>query len=194
MAVPIGALSSLDSARDDNAQGDDGSAAKSRAMKCYFLRHGIAVEPQAWSGSDFDRPLTREGRDRMEREARAIADLSLDLDCIVTSPLLRAKETAEIVAERLDLQRKLVEDPRLAERFNLERLGAILSAHADAQAIMLVGHEPSMSSTAGRAIGGASIELKKAALAGIELEDPASTNGTLFCLIPPRVLVALGKR
>ena len=82
-------------------------------MSCYFLRHGIAVEPGAWSGNDFDRPLTREGATRMEREAKGIAELSLDLDCIVTSPLLRAKQTAEIVADRLDTSRKLVEDPRL---------------------------------------------------------------------------------
>ena len=51
-----------------------------------------------------------------------------------------------------------------------------------------------MSMTIGRAIGGASVELKKAALAGIETFDPASSTGTLFCLIPPKVLVALGKR
>jgi phosphohistidine phosphatase len=163
-------------------------------MKCYFLRHGIAVEPDEWTGSDVDRPLTREGRDRMERQAKAIAELSLDLDCIVTSPLLRAKQTAEILADRLRLRARLFEDPRLAGGFNEERLGAILSAHEGAQAIVLVGHEPSMSVTIGATIGSASIELKKAALAGVELESHASTTGTLFCLIPPKVLVALGRR
>jgi phosphohistidine phosphatase len=163
-------------------------------MKCYFLRHGIAVDPEGWSGNDFDRPLTREGLQRMAREAKAIADLSLDLDCIVTSPLLRAKQTAQIVAERLGMSDKLVEDPRLSGGFNFERLGAILGAHSNANAIMLVGHEPSMSSTIGRAIGNADIELKKAALAGVELADPGSATGTLFCLIPPKVLLALAKR
>jgi phosphohistidine phosphatase len=163
-------------------------------MKCYFLRHGIAVEPEAWSGSDFDRPLTRDGHSRMEREAKAFAELSLELDAIVTSPLLRAKQTAEIVAERLDLHSKLVEEPRLGNGLNLERLAAILSEHPEAGAIMLVGHEPSMSATIGCAIGGAAIELKKAALAGVEFTDPESTRGTLFSLIPPKVLVTLGKR
>jgi phosphohistidine phosphatase len=163
-------------------------------MKCYFLRHGIAVEPEAWSGSDFDRPLTREGRERMEREAKAIADLALDLDVIITSPLLRAKQTAEILAERLDIHDKLIEDPRLAGGFNFERFGAILSEHANAQSIVLVGHEPTMSATIGRAIGRASIELKKAALAGVEVMTSESGTGTLLCLIPPKVLVALGKR
>ncbi len=163
-------------------------------MNCYFLRHGIAAEADEWSGSDFDRPLTRDGRARMEREAKAIADLSLELDSIVTSPLLRAKQTAEIVAERLDLGGKLAEDPRLANGFNFEGLRAILADHPNDKAIMLVGHEPSMSATIGRAIGGASIELKKAALAGIEFTDSGSKRGTLFSLIPPKVLVTLGKR
>jgi phosphohistidine phosphatase len=154
-------------------------------MRCYFLRHGIAVEPEAWSGSDFDRPLTREGRERMEREAKAIDELSLDLDCIVTSPLLRAKQTAELVKARLGAV-KLVEDQRLANGFNLERLGEILSSHHDADSIMLVGHEPTMSATVGRAIGKASVELKKAALAGLEIGDRGSPSGTLLCLIPPK--------
>ncbi|MFZ0032315.1 MAG: histidine phosphatase family protein [Candidatus Cybelea sp.] len=163
-------------------------------MRCYFLRHGVAVDPESWSGSDFERPLTREGCTRMEHEARAIDDLSLDLDWIVTSPLLRAKQTAEILVARLNMRANIVEDPHLAEGFNLERLGTIRSHYRAAQAIVLVGHEPSMSMTIGRAIGGASVELKKAALAGIEFLDPASSTGTLFCLVPPKVLVALGKR
>jgi phosphohistidine phosphatase len=163
-------------------------------MKCYFLRHGIAVEPESWTGSDFDRPLTREGRERMEREAKAIAELSLGLERIVTSPLLRAKETAEMLASRLGMRGQVHEDTRLADGFNTDRLNAILSAHADAEAIVLVGHEPSMSLTIGRTIGSANIELKKAALAGVELPHHTSTSGTLFCLIPPKVLVALGKR
>ncbi len=163
-------------------------------MKVYFLRHGIAVEPDAWNGSDFDRPLTQEGHHRMEREANAIDELSLGLDCIVTSPLLRAKQTAAIVAAQLDMRAKVVEDPRLGGGFNLTALGAIVSSHADASAMMLVGHEPSMSAVIGDAIGGASVELKKAALAAIELPDRASPSGTLLFLIPPKALVALGKR
>ena len=130
----------------------------------------------------------------MEREARAIAELALDLDRIVSSPLLRAKQTAEIVAERLGSPEKLVEDQRLAEGFNFERLRAILAEHRGAKAIMLVGHEPTMSQTVARAIGGGAIELKKAALAGVEFDGAAGQNGTLLCLLPPKILVALGKR
>jgi phosphohistidine phosphatase SixA len=58
---------------------------------------------------------------------------------------------------------------------------------------MLVGHEPALSLTAGRLAGDASLEIKKGALAGIELSGPTAAHGTLFCLIPPKVLAALGK-
>ena len=162
-------------------------------MNCYFLRHGIAVEPDEWKGRDFDRPLTREGIERMEREARAIADLSLELDSIVTSPLLRARQTAEIVASQLKLRDEIVEDARLAGGFDARRLSEILAEHDKAEAIMLVGHEPTMSATIGRAIGDASIELKKAALAGVAFSDASATRGTLICLIPPKVLAKLAK-
>jgi phosphohistidine phosphatase len=163
-------------------------------MNCYFLRHGIAVEPEEWHGSDNDRPLTRDGVARMEREARAIGELSLGLDLIVTSPLLRAKRTAEIVAERLKLRGGIVEDERLAHGFDAESCRAILADHSDAESIMLVGHEPTMSATLGRLIGGASIELKKAALAAVEFADHSARRGTLTFLIPPKPLAALGKR
>lgn len=125
----------------------------------------------------------------MEREAKTIAKLSLGIERIVTSPLLRAKQTAQILAQRLDMRDEIVEDARLGGSFDVERLGEILGAQAGAKTIVLVGHEPSMSATIGRAIGGASVELKKAALAGVDLPDPHSTSGTLVCLIPPKVLL-----
>jgi phosphohistidine phosphatase len=163
-------------------------------MNCYFLRHGIAVAPQAWHGSDDDRPLTPEGEKRMEREARAIADLDLDVDTIVTSPLLRARQTAEIVADRLRIGDGLVEDARVAHGFNADSVVAMLRERDRAASVMFVGHEPSMSAAIGRLIGGASIELKKGGLAGVELDDPPVGAGTLICLIPPKILAALGKR
>jgi phosphohistidine phosphatase len=162
-------------------------------VNCYFLRHGIAVEPDEWKGRDFDRPLTREGIERMQREARAIADLTLELDAIVTSPLLRARQTAEIVASQLKLRDEIVEDVRLAGGFDARRLSEILADHDKADAIMLVGHEPTMSAAIGRSIGDASIELKKAALAGVVFADASATRGTLICLIPPKVLSRLGR-
>ncbi len=81
-------------------------------MKVYFLRHGVAADRDEWKGADADRPLTPEGRDWIEREAEAIDKLRIRLPTIVTSPLLRAKEIAEIVARKLKMRGALVEDHR----------------------------------------------------------------------------------
>lgn len=155
-------------------------------MKVYFLRHGIAADREEWKGNDFDRPLTREGRERMQREAKTIARLDLELEAIVTSPLVRAKETAEIAAEPLKMRPEA--DERLGPGFDVRRLGEILRAHAGADAIALVGHEPNMSETIGEIVGGARVDLKKGGLACVEIDDAREVTGTLLWLIPPKIL------
>lgn len=157
-------------------------------MKIYFLRHGQAGNREDWHGDDFDRPLTTDGIKRMGREAETIGDLDLELDVIITSPLARAKQTAQIVADELDMEDRLVEDHNLGLDFDFDRLRNLIAAHRDAVAIMLVGHEPSMSRTIGQLIGGAKIDLKKGGLARIDLASPSSGTGELVWLIPPRIL------
>jgi len=156
-------------------------------MKIYFLRHGVAVEAEDWKGNDYDRPLTGDGRDRMAGEAKAIRKLDLKLDAILTSPLVRAKQTAEIVARELKMPFK--EDERLGGDFDVSGLEAILQGCADLKSLMLVGHEPSMSATVGRLIGVARMDLKKGGLACVELPDAATMTGELISLIPPKVLL-----
>ena len=156
-------------------------------MKIYFLRHGIAVEPEDWKGNDYDRPLTSDGRERMEQEAKAIRKLDLDLDAILTSPLVRAKDTAAIVADALKLT--VTEDERLGGDFDVAALEAILQDHAEATALMLVGHEPSFGAVVGRLIGEARLELKKGGLACVELPDAKTMTGELRSLITPKALL-----
>lgn len=155
-------------------------------MRCYFLRHGQAVEAERWSDSDETRPLTRDGKERMAREAKTIAALNLGVKAIVTSPLLRARQTAEIVADALKIP--IDEDARLGIGFDIEALRGILGDRRDADAVMLVGHEPGMSMTIGTAIGEARIELKKGALACVTFSDGARLDGELSALVPPKVL------
>jgi phosphohistidine phosphatase len=157
-------------------------------MRVYFLRHGLAGDREEWRGDDFDRPLTDKGRERMAREANKMVELSLALDVIVTSPLVRARQTADIVAAGLDRRDRLVEDERLGLDFDPSRLAGILREHPRANAIMLVGHEPSMSETIGHLVGGARIDLKKGGLACVDLPDPSSLDGVLTWLVPPKVL------
>jgi phosphohistidine phosphatase len=157
-------------------------------MTCYFLRHGSAVDAGEWSGADFDRPLTRQGHDRITRAAKTIDGLRLNLDVIVTSPLVRAKQTATIVAKRLKLQDHLVEDERLGGGFGLSYLAELLAEHRAADAVMLVGHEPGMSRTVGEMVGGANIDFKPGSLASVDVPDPATLSGTLVWLVPAKVL------
>jgi len=157
-------------------------------MKLYFLRHGQAGDREDWAGDDFYRPLTTDGVKRMEREAETIEELDLELEIIITSPLVRAKQTAEIVAKKLKMKDRIVEDHDLGLDFTFERLRDILAGHRDKKAIMLVGHEPSMSRTIGQLVGGARIDFKKGALACVDLNDASAPAGELAWLIPPRVL------
>ena len=158
-------------------------------MKLYFLRHGIAFDAREWEGSDFDRPLTDDGKRRMKREARAIARLNLAPSFILTSPLVRAQQTASIVARGLELRDRLSEDERLGPGFGPDALARIAADRDGAESLMLVGHEPSFSETIGELIGGARVELKKGGLACVEL-DATLGSARLAWLLPPKVLSA----
>lgn len=155
-------------------------------MKIFFLRHGAAVERDEWEGDDAARPLTADGRKAMEREAKTIAQLEIEPDIIITSPLARAKETAAIVAGQLKM--KPVEDARLAGDFGANALTQILREHADAQAVMLVGHEPDFSRTIGELIGGGRMHVKKGGLVRVDVDGASLQPGELVWLIPPKAL------
>jgi len=158
-------------------------------VKVYFLRHGIAADRDEWKGGDFERPLTPEGRERMEREAKALAKLGLEPGAIVTSPLLRAKQTAEILADALKMRKKLVEDERVAQNFDRVKLAGVLQDHAGVDEVVIVGHEPDFSALVGDLVGGAAIALKKGGLACVELTSASAPAGELLWLIPPKVLI-----
>jgi phosphohistidine phosphatase len=154
----------------------------------YFVRHGAAEDAQQWLGSDFDRPLTSKGRKQMVRVVKRLAEAEIEVDVIATSPLVRAQETAKIVAERLGVERVL-EDSRLADGFDQRKLLDILRDLGVVEHLMLVGHEPTMSFTVGRIIGNARLDFKKGAIACVDLPDATSTSGTLLWLSPPKLLI-----
>jgi phosphohistidine phosphatase len=159
-------------------------------MKCYLVRHGQAVDADDWTGTDAERPLTDKGRTRMERAAATLAALDLDVDAVVTSPLLRARQTAAILARALRREDRLTEDPRLGGGFGPEALAAILAEHGAAAALMLVGHEPGMSTTV-EALCGGTVAFKPGSIACIELARPSSKHGMLLWFAPAKMLAAL---
>ncbi|MGD0724735.1 MAG: phosphohistidine phosphatase SixA [Spirochaetia bacterium] len=157
-------------------------------MEIYFLRHGDAGAAEGWKGSDAERPLSKEGTAGMEKEAAAIARLGPALDAILTSPLVRARQTAVIVAKKLRPAAALVVEERLAPGFGAAQLKRILKERRASRGLLLVGHEPDFSRVISACIGGGSVECKKGSLARVDIDDPNSLTGVLVWLLPPRVL------
>lgn len=157
-------------------------------MRLYVLRHGKAAARADWSADDGERPLTPEGEAAMRREARRLGEMGLALELIVTSPLARARRTAEIVADELGMAGRLHEDERLAHGFDVRRLAELLAAHAPAQSVMVVGHEPDLSATVAELIGGGSVVFKKGGLARVDLDAPRPGGGELVWLLTPPLL------
>lgn len=155
-------------------------------MQIYFLRHGLADWPDWDAGRDDERPLTDEGVKKMADEAKAIKRLDLALDAILSSPLTRARQTAEAVAAKLDMD--VIEEPALAPGFDAKRLRHMLRGYAEADAIMIVGHEPDFSRTIAELTGGR-VVMKKGGLARVDLESIDAPDGKLVWLLAPKTLL-----
>jgi phosphohistidine phosphatase len=149
-------------------------------MELYFLRHGEADWPD-WKKPDDERPLTKRGKKEMREVAKFLARLDVEPNLIVTSPLPRASQTAEIAADYLESE--LREDDLLAPGFGLAELRTILKRHR-ARVLMLVGHEPDFTSVIS-ALTGATLKLSKAGVALVDV-DPESEEGKLLWLFPPK--------
>ena len=157
-------------------------------MQLYFLRHGLADWPDWDPARDDERPLSDKGVQKMKSEAKTIERLGLKPDLVLSSPLLRARQTADVVARQLGL--KVTQEFKLAPGFSLERLAPILNAYASARVIMLVGHEPDFSRTIGQLTGGGNVVMKKGGLARIDLDSLNPPTGSLVWLLPPKLLKA----
>jgi phosphohistidine phosphatase len=163
-------------------------------MQLYFLRHGIAAEREDWVGDDAERPLTDAGRERVELVGRSIARLGLKFGAILTSPLVRARQTAEIVARRLHAVAQFQEEPLLSPGFGPRELSEILQKQRSEGPLLLVGHEPDFSDTIGHLIGGARVVCKKGGLARVDLSKMQPPRGELVWLIPPKALAMAANR
>ena len=148
-------------------------------MRLYFLRHGAADWPK-WEGSDDDRPLTKSGEKEMHQVGKFLARLTTKVDVVLTSPLPRAAQTADIAAQHL--KQRVHEERLLAPGFQAADLARIRRKYPQ-QILMLVGHEPDFSRVVGALTGGR----VKFAKAGVALVDVTDGEGQLLWLFPPRV-------
>jgi phosphohistidine phosphatase len=149
-------------------------------MQLYFLRHGEADWP-GWTKPDDERPLTDFGKKEMRQLGKFLNRLKVKPDLIVTSPLPRALQTAEIAAEQL--KTKLRQDEALEPGFGISELSTVLKRH-HSKLLMLVGHEPDFSSVIS-ALTGASLKLSKAGVALVDI-DLETDKGRLLWLFPPK--------
>jgi phosphohistidine phosphatase len=149
-------------------------------MLIYFLRHGEADWPD-WKKPDDERPLTKAGKKEMREVGKFLARVKARPDLILTSPLPRAAQTAEIAAEHL--KTKCREEKLLAPGFGKRELESLLKESPN-ENLMLVGHEPDFSGAIS-ALTGASVKLSKAGVALVDV-DPSSGKGKLLWLFPPK--------
>lgn len=160
----------------------------------YIIRHGLAGESGSYPNDD-ERPLTEEGIRKTKRIAKRLYDLDLRFDLILTSPLARARQTADIL-QSAKLAPRLEESKYLAPGGDLNAWLSWLQLwrQSGGDCLAMVGHEPDLSEWAEQLVWGDirhRLVLKKAGIIGITLPDEGSAIGQsqLFWLTPPRFLL-----
>lgn len=161
-------------------------------MEIYFLRHANAGEPKLNRAKDEQRALDKLGIEQCHIVGRALAALKIEVDAVVSSPLVRAHQTAEIVAEELGQKDSIVVDDALRPEASYEQFEELLARHKDKDAIMVVGHNPSQTEFLNRLLTGddrEAIDFKKGAIARVGAE--AGKPAVLKWLMPPKVVKAI---
>jgi len=156
-------------------------------MELYLLRHAHAGDPAKWRGADADRPLSARGRAQCERLAALLEQIGFQPDAIVSSPKLRALETAQLATGSLDAE--ITIDDRLVYGFDLEALTDLARDCGNPARLVVVGHDPDFSDLLTELTGAPSILMRKGALARVDLDlPPAPGAGSLRWLVPPELL------
>jgi len=170
-------------------------------MNLYLMRHGIALPADDPSvAHDGDRPLTPKGIKRTRKAARGLRRLNIPFDVILTSPVLRARQTADAVAGELGAEALVKEISSLAPASTVDHLLFGLTRYKNHEHLLLVGHEPLLSNALSHLLGGKSarsvhVEFKKGALCRVEIDDlPPSNPGKLHWLLTPKQLRLLSER
>jgi len=169
------------------------SRRRSSPYELHVMRHGIAVSRGATGVlNDSKRPLTPQGKSKVRQIAAGLSRLGVEFDWIVTSPFVRAVETAEIVADSSTVSVPVDFCEALTPGGTVEELIRFLAQHPERKRVLVVGHEPDLSQMAGRLIGAgraAKLALKKGGCCLIAFDEfPPRSPGELVWWLPPRVL------
>ncbi len=159
-------------------------------LELYLIRHGVAAERGEDYPDDSKRPLTNAGISRLKKEAKALDELGVAFDHIITSPLVRTKQTADVFAESLKSKPSVSSSDALAPAGTSTAVIQELAKHMRKGRIALVGHEPNIGELAGRLIGARMpLEFKKGGICRIDFEVfPPKGIGQLRWFVTPRML------
>ena len=154
-------------------------------MRLYLMRHGQASN---MAETDHERPLTQKGRSRTESTARVLANLEVAPDAIFASPRVRAQETAQIIAEALNVT--VTTSDLVNFNFDTDSLEVLIGGMEHDAQVMLVGHNPSMSEVT-EELTGTSINLKTGAIACVDVDPDDLEKGQLQWLVTSKIFGAI---
>lgn len=159
-------------------------------VELYLVRHAIAAARGDEFPDDSKRPLTSQGIARFKKEAKALDALGVSVAVVLTSPLLRTRQTADILADTLSSRPSVVATDALAPAGTSAAVFEEIARHAKKGSLALVGHEPDIGELAARLIGARTpLSFKKGAVCRIDIEVlPPKGTGALRWFLPPRML------
>lgn len=159
-------------------------------LELYLLRHAHAGDSSKWDGPDSERPLSPKGRRQAERLGSFLAERGFAPDAIVTSPKLRALQTAQLVGDALGIAVSV--DDRLAGPLEPDDVGDI-AERVGGTSVVLVGHDPDFSDLCAALSGTEFLPMRKGTLARIDMALPvAPGGGILRWLVPPELIAERG--
>jgi phosphohistidine phosphatase len=160
-------------------------------MRVYILRHAIAEDSNP--GGDEKRALTEEGRKKMRDAAAGFARLEQEIDIVYSSPLVRAVQTAEIVAKAIGHPGKVEIMKELSPGFAPREVAERLQAEKKMRSVILSGHEPNCSQLTSFLLGDAQFQFKKGAICLIETDSCEAESGILIWHLSPQSLRLMKK-
>ena len=161
-------------------------------MNIHLLRHGVAAAlGQENNFRDEQRALTAEGIEKIRQAAQGLKRLQVDFDLVASSPLVRARQTAEIVVEVLKFRQPLDEWDELVPEGAVDAVLRRLQDFRECKSVLLVGHQPGIGCIASYLVFGdarVSLPFKKGALFCVQANDPPPWAGELLWMLPSRML------
>jgi len=153
-------------------------------MIVYFLRHASAGQPKITPKQDEKRPIDKVGEQQCHDVGQALVALGVEVDTIISSPLTRAVQTAELAVKELGYKDRIEISDAMRPEASYDQFHDLLEHYSDSKAIMVVGHNPSITEFLLRLVTGSDhsecIDFKKGAVAKVEVEEGKGVLNWLF--------------